>query len=312
MDNFYSNALEFFVEHGIQLTEEQIYLLESKARALAIHKSNSNRNFGTMNREELDKLELGIRKVDLLNKKFNKGLISRKDYNKKFNNIRDKAGYLAPYIDKKGSKSLDKYLLPRNNNKYINPDKIKINNSSYKTNVAKIQHTEYKSDKNFANKIKRHNLQGLITDNPKETIDHNKRIQKIAGIYNNKDYHPDLFIKYNRNRKDSVSIQKSTPTKGVIFDKDKNFIHNSKFDNITKLSPTAKSQEGYMYGSQRIYGQVNSHDKNQIRKSNHSYKINNSDLKDNEKKIIFDPDYNGESIYIEPNKGRSIKTNKIE
>ena len=67
-----------------------------------------------------------------------------------------------------------------------------------------------------------------------------------------------------------------------------------------------------MYGSQRIYGQVNSHDKNQIRKSNHSYKINNSDLKDNEKKIIFDPDYNGESIYIEPNKGRSIKTNKIE
>ena len=44
----------------------------------------------------------------------------------------------------------------------------------------------------------------------------------------------------------------------------------------------------------------------------HNIEINNSDLKDNEKKIIFDPDYNGESIYIEPNKGRSIKTNKIE
>ena len=320
MYDFYSNALEFFVEHGIQLTENQLISLKenSKAHALAVYKMRNyiNKNQKRYNKygigqaldpDDVDKLEIAIRKVDILNKKLKRGEISQKQYNKEIKSIqnnREKYGMYANMTDKKGSHGIDRYLNGRG--KPIKTSINDVNSKSYLTNYpvdnsitakSKIIDTDAnnKNGKELIKKIKRNSIEAYYNykDNPKESVRRGKQLLKTVGMEDNNP-RTDISVMFNKtnnldNKHRYIEIQPKTASK-LYDDTDKyknksdmNLIHNSNRKDLKYLSPSGSSKEGLIYGAPKVFAYDSERSESKQFRNNKNnaiqYKLDSRDLK---------------------------------
>ena len=340
MYDFYSNALEFFVEHGIQLTENQLISLKEvkhQAAAIYLNRTIPNKMDEKLSYSEIEDLQIGLRKVDLERSKLKKGKISKEDFEKNFEKIKNSyPNKIKNLISKEGSGVIDKYLGSRSNKSYVDikpkfakNNKIYANDISYSQKIDKDKTLGNKNEinaisryfkgyndkegiqkeKDLTEKLKRHAVQAWDTmkERPKEAVQHGKQILKHTGL-KDKSSRADVDINFNNN--DHPVITKTIPSERFN-DTDKykdkksnNLTHKSNQDKLTYLTPTGGSKEGIIYGTTKIFG----YDKN----ADKSYSNYRSEGNKNHKYIIDKDDLNKKATYIGQDSDSAAKENSMD
>ena len=122
------------------------------------------------------------------------------------------------------------------------------------------------------------------------------KLEKLTGIKNISGI-KDVDIPYDKNK---ISFRPLPNSKNDNINKDDNLYHNSSSQNIKKLTPTFRSNDGVYYKTPRIYfyknGKGNKTGESKTDQNSTNYKINNI------KKAKEDPELGKKARYITTHK----------
>lgn len=231
----------------------------------------------------------GIRELDLLKKKYDKGSITKEDYEKKVKEIKAKSSY-GVLPDK--ISSIEKKR----------PESSKKKTESLKSRHQSSEHFHGELDDITFEKFNRHYKICRTTDNYNEYKQHFKELCRILGCS------PRSVIgKVSmQGKKISVDFRKD----GIPANVEKGSIlyHTSDVKNISRLNGTFRAKDGVLYPTKRVYFMVG--------KPGSRYGIGNGDSNVYEytgdvSKCYIDSELRGgKAVYIETETSIPVKMQK--
>lgn len=228
----------------------------------------------------------GIRELDVLKKKYDRGAISKEEYEKRVKEIKSKSrfGFLPDKIADVEKKR---------------PDSSKKKTESLKSRHQSSSHFHGELDDTTFEKFNRHYQICRTTDNYNEYKQHFKELCRILGCS------PRSVIgrvDIQDNNKINVDFKKDGVPANV--EKGSVLYHTSDTKNITRLNGTFRAKDGVLYPTKRVYFMVG--------KPGSRYGLGGGDSNVYEytgdvSKCYVDSELHGNAVYIETETSIPVK-----
>ena len=241
MDSFYSNAIEFFVEHGVKLNKNQIEKLKEDALEGYLHRHGFDNNRTTRN----NGLGRAIRFIQVAKNRCDRGEISKQEFNKV---IEKQRKIVKEYYKNHKDTGFNNKEYNIRNKKYAY--KNAISNQGFNAN---IQSNKYLRDRE--NKIKYYLDILRSTDNVGEYKSNFKALAKLTGLDPTK---PISVADDLDDKNRSIDVHNTyIHDKKINFDPSNNYYHTSKYSDLNNISPKLRSQDHVLYPDLTLYGTIN-------------------------------------------------------
>lgn len=247
--NNYSKVLTFFLEHGVQLTNEQIEILKEEllyeTRFISQDLDGYAHKYGV---DTTSNAMIPLRKVDLFYRRYLNGRINEEEYESKVKEIESEYKEILnnknirPLFDDfskiESRKEFTKSVGARQNKNHVEDFSGKLNfkgnNKKQSADLNNLTPEEYK-------KLERHINIAQSTNNEREYKDSHNRINKLIG----KDEQNAIGLK--NNNKTIISV-----APGETID-NTTMYHTSKQNNINQLKGEHRSSGRMLYPDNRVY-----------------------------------------------------------